>query len=295
MKIRESDFVEDKQSEIQNPTPLPKQEESVIFRLLGGDISTKHWKKLLLLTVLILVVMETNMMGLTYFDDAEVSSLYIGVVQDCEQGIVTPEELGYPDMSCEEIGGLWENEILFIISNCCIAWSCMCFGIIGIMGLVNAAFFYKGETSVELVVAQQELERLKIELGEVHTNLLEGVRAHQEVFDSKLRAEADYNQAIAEHSALIDAISQNQEGMNSELEAAAARAERNIEAAREAVEEAERARAEKSDAVRQFRAAEEELQQAVDTIEARATTVNITHKKRVYQDSVHQEDESRED
>ena len=77
--------------------------------------------------------------------------------------------------------------------------------------------------------------------------------------------------------------------------AAAARAERNIEAAREAVEEAERARADKSDAVSQFRAAEEELQQAVDDIEARATTVNITHKKRVYQDSVHQEEESRGD
>ena len=86
MKIRESDAVEDKQSEIRNPTPLPKQKESIIFRLLGGNISTKHWKKFLLLVVLILVWLETEI-GLTYFDSGPPEGvLYYGLEQDCEQG-----------------------------------------------------------------------------------------------------------------------------------------------------------------------------------------------------------------
>ena len=284
---RKGDSMEEQPSEIGGPAPPPKQSGSVFFYLLGGNITTRHWKKFIFVGVLLYVVVyiQTGMDEETFYGEK-----YSQDLDDCSSGETTPGELGLTGMTCEEIEQDFRIKLIFSFTAACGA---CCFPFLGLMGLVNAALFFQGETSVELVAAQQERERLRAEMGEVHSNLVEAVRVHQEVLDSKQRAEADYRQAVEEHSALINAISQAQEGMSSELEAAAARAERNIEAARVAVEEAEKARADRSAAVRKFMAAEEELDRAVESIvESRSVAVNIEHKERIYQDSVHQEDES---
>ena len=288
---RKGDSMEEQPSEIGGPAPPPKQSGSVFFYLLGGNITTRHWKKFIFLGVLLYVVVYSQ--SELWMEEAVYDEKYSQDLDDCWSGETTPGELGLTGMTCEELEQDFMMKLILSFGAAC---GCFCFGGLGLMGLANAALFFQGETSVELVAAQQERERLRAEMGEVHSNLVEAVRVHQEVLDSKQRAEADYRQAVEEHSELINAISQAQEGMSSELEAAAARAERNIEAARVAVEEAEKARADRSAAVRKFMAAEEELDRAVESIvESRSVAVNIEHKERIYQDSVHQEDESGED
>ena len=222
--------MEEQPSEIGGPAPPPKQSGSVIFYMLGGNITTRHWKKFIFVGVLLYVVVYSQ--SELWMEEAVYDEKYSQDLDDCWSGETTPGELGLTGMTCEELEQDFRIKLIFSFTAACGA---CCFPFLGLMGLANAALFFQGETSVELVAAQQERERLRAEMGEVHSNLVEAVRVHQEVLDSKQRAEADYRQAVEEHSALINAISQAQEGMSSELEAAAARAERNIEAARVAL------------------------------------------------------------
>lgn len=243
--------------------------------------TSKHWGKLLFFSVAAFTVwvwfqFYTPMGDLSYDQ-----------IDACLNGETTPEELGLPDMTCSEIEE--EFDSFMNRSSPIILGSCCC-GILGLIGLLGAVM-KDGDSSPELEAATEETERLRSQMREMHSNLLQAEQKHREVLDAQRSAQERYRQSASAHATYVDSISRAHADMKSELEEAATRARKDMMAAKEAVEDAESARVESEAAAQELRAAEEELRQAAESAAGPASiTYNIDHKERVYRDSVHQEE-----
>lgn len=253
--------------------------------------TTRNWGKLLLIS---LVIYSFIFIGMPYISDLgyAIGAVDLADIDACLDGRTTPEELGFPDMTCSEISQSY-NRYMFTflfgsLGGCCSGVLCL----IGFFGAVMK----DGDSSPELVAATEETERLRSQMREMHSNLLRAEQEHREVLDAQRSAQERYRQSASAHATYTDSISRAHADMKSELEEAAARAKGDMMAAKEAVEEAESARVESEAAAQELRAAEKELRRAAGSAAGPASiTYNIDHKERVYRDSVHQEDERGDD
>lgn len=264
--------------------------------MAGGEHRRTHRKRSL---VLLLISVICFILFITGLD--ELSSVTEEDVDACLNGETTPEELGLPDMTCEEISEAHEEDyydgfIWFI------GW-CFC-GVFGIMGIIQVAMTQEDSVEVRLAATEEESRMIQSRMTEMQSRFAEAERGYQKLLDAQLLAEERYRQAeelslksVSAHSALSDSASRGHLDSITELEEAAAKAREDMGAARMAAEEAERARRESEAVAIRVKAAEEELRRIADITASTGPniTYNIKHDERIYQDSVHQEEKLEED
>jgi hypothetical protein len=230
----------------------------------------------------------------------EISAPSLTAIDECNSGEKSPEELGYPGMSCEEIAAK-NNTIdgwgsLFFFISCCVT------GPFSIIALLVAAFKKDELTDVQLAAYSQETARLQTQLQQTQTNLSQAEMSFQQIQHAHQQAEVQFIQARSAQSTLAGDAAASHASRMRELEAAEQRARAEMDAARSAVENAEKARLESDAAAEQARmerlaaqGAKQELVQAAQNIAPQPTqpqapqfNVNIVNKE--YTDSVHQEE-----
>jgi len=221
-------------------------------------------------------------------------------IEECDSGEKSPEELGYPGMSCEEMADEY-NTIdgwgsFFFFLSCCLT------GPFSIIALLVAAFKKDELTNVQLAAYSQEAARLQAQLQQTQTNLSQAEMGFQQIQHSHQQAEAQFIQARSAQSELAGDAAASHASRMRELEAAEQRARAEMDAARSAVENAEKARVESDAAAETARmerlaalGAQQQLVQAAQNITPQPTqpqtpqfNVNIVNKE--YKDSVHQEE-----
>lgn len=265
--------------------------------MVADDHRRTHRKRslvLLLISVicLILLVVEIAKLPTIVTEDS---------VDACLNGETTPEELGLPDMTCEEISEAYDKQV-----NIGIIWFigwCFC-GVFGIMGLMQVAMTQEDSVEVRLAATEEESRMIQSRMTEMQSRFAGAERGYQKLLDAQLLAEERSRQAeelslksVSAHSALSDSASRGHLDSITELEEAAAKAREDMRAARMAAEEAERARRESEAVAIRVKAAEEELRRIAEISASTGPniTYNIKHDERIYQDSVHQEEKLEED
>lgn len=219
-------------------------------------------------------------------------------IQDCYRGVVTPQELGYPELTCDELeeeqaASFWGEFIPFI---CCSG-----FLIYSIIALVIAAFKKDKTAPVGLAAYSQETARLQAQLQQTQSNLMMAQRSYQQIQHAHQVAEQQLVTSQTKQSQMMGQSEAAHRARMAELEAAEERARKEMEAARRAVDDANRSKIESEEAAERARVerlavqgAQQQLVQAAQNISPLAQTqapqfnVNIVNKE--YNDSVHQEE-----
>jgi hypothetical protein len=221
-------------------------------------------------------------------------------IEACKDGRTSPEELGYPDMTCEEIEEKSDADAIGEMVPFFLCCGTMTYAIVAI---IIAAFIKKdGGPQVNLAAYSEEAARLQAQLQQTQTNLSQAEMGFQQIQHAHQQAEAQFIQARSAQSELAgDAVASHASRMR-ELEAAEQRARAEMDAARSAVENAEKVRIESDAAAETARmerlaaqGAKQELVQAAQNIAPQPTqpqapqfNINIVNKE--YTDSVHQEE-----
>ena len=154
---------------------------------------------------------------------------------------------------------------------------------------------------VRFAAAERESELLKEQIHAMRLQLMDAEDGYQEAIEEQRRAEERHREFERERrdlsvpSELNDAAVGAHRARIAELEASAASAMADIEAARIQVAEAERAKAEALEVADEMRTTEEVLRRRTETIDRSPVSINIQHKERIYRDSVHQEKRQSDD
>lgn len=211
-------------------------------------------------------------------------------ITDCKAGMTTPEELGYPDLTCNEIEQKYNEGMYATLPAFCLS---LCLSLpLALTAFLKLAFTKDSAGSVDLAVFSQEATRLQNELQQTQDHLRQ---AHIEAEQKSIQAQTAHSQMV----------SQSEEAHRTrmiELEGAEQRAREEMDAARRALEHAEKARMESVAAAETARmerlaalGAKQELIHAAQKITPQPTqpqapqfNVHIVNKE--YTDSVHQED-----
>jgi hypothetical protein len=220
-------------------------------------------------------------------------------IEACEDGRTSPEELGYPDMTCKEIEEKGQNDAFGEM----IPFFLFCgASLYALFAILIAAFKKDGGPQVVLAGYSEEAARLQTQLQQTQTILSQAEMDFQQRQHAHQQAEAQFTQARMAQSELAgDAAAAHASRMR-ELKTAEQSAREKELAARSAVEKAEKARLESDAAAATARmerlaaqGAKQELIQAAQNIAPQPTqsqapqfNVNIVNKE--YKDSVHQEE-----
>jgi flagellar biosynthesis GTPase FlhF len=219
-------------------------------------------------------------------------------IQACYRGEITPEELGYPELTCAEIEDKQADDFLseFVPFICC-----SCLLIYSIVALIIAAFKKDNADTVNLAAYSQETARLQTQLQQTQANLMQAQGSYQQIQQAHQMAEQQLLAAQTTQSQMIGQSEAAHRARMAELQAAEQRARSEMDAARQAVEDANRSKIESEEAAEKARierlaaqGAQQQLVQAAQNIAPQAQpqvpqfNVNIVNKE--YKDSVHQEE-----
>ena len=273
------------------------------FRIDDGlDDAGRNREDKLAAGVLVMISIIAAIIGISYLENDPLPGVYSSDVDDCLSGETTPEDLGYPEMSCEDIEEAYQSRYSpwwrSAVWPCCIS---LCLGPIGIYMMLNLAKKSGTPLEVRFAAAERESELLKEQIHAMRLQLMDAEDGYQEAIEEQRRAEERHREFERERrdlsvpSELNDAAVGAHRARIAELEASAASAMADIEAARIQVAEAERAKAEALEVADEMRTTEEVLRRRTETIDRSPVSINIQHKERIYRDSVHQEKRQSDD
>ncbi len=223
-------------------------------------------------------------------------------VADCKAGLVTPEELGYPELSCYQIedkqnSDLWSEMLPF--SLCCVTM------IYSIIALLIAAFKKDNLAPVDLATYSQQTAQLQLQLQQTQANLMQAQGSYQQIQHEHQQAEQQLAQYRIAQTQMAGQSEAAHRARMMELEVAEQRARQEMDAAKLAVELANKSKLESEEAAEKARVerlavqgAQQQLVQAAQNIAPQPTqsqtpqfNVNIVNEgNKEYKDSVHQED-----
>ncbi len=250
--------------------------------------------------VLVMISIIAAIIGISYLEDDPLPGVYSSDVDDCLSGETTPEDLGYPEMSCEDIEEAY-NSSDSAASAVLPCLTSLCCGPIGIYMMLNLAKKSGTPLEVRFAAAERESELLKEQIHAMRLQLMDAEDGYQEAIEEQRRAEERHREFERERrdlsvpSELNDAAVGAHRARIAELEASAASAMADIEAARIQVAEAERAKAEALEVADEMRTTEEVLRRKTESIDRSPVSINIQYKERIYRDSVHQEKRQSDD
>ena len=78
------------------------------FRIgYGVDDVGRHREDKLVAGVLVIISIIAAIAAISYFESDPFPGVYSDDIDDCLSGETTPEDLGFPDASCEDIEAAW--------------------------------------------------------------------------------------------------------------------------------------------------------------------------------------------